>query len=389
MTDASPPSQAQFRPGARALTRPADLVAAGLARAADLPLLDRLAQDFRIRLTPEMQAAIGPGFLPGAGSGDAGDAGEAPSADPIAAQFLPSAAELRADPADLADPIGDAAHAPVPGLTHRYADRAILHITKTCDVYCRFCFRRETVGETGPLPAADLQAALDYIAATPTLREIILTGGDPLTLAPRRLAEVLARLSAIGHLRSLRIHSRVPVVAPGRITPDLVAQLAGQRLPVWLVVHTNHLRELTPPARAALARLADAGVPLLAQSVLLRGVNDTVEALHDLFAALQEARVKPYYLHHCDLARGAGHFRTTLARGRALMAALRGPLSGAALPVYVLDIPGGYGKVPINADHIRPGAAPGLWCVTDTQGRVHDYADPTHDEGLPLDGRPR
>ncbi|SOB94734.1 lysine-2,3-aminomutase-like protein [Rhodobacter maris] len=341
-----------------ALTRPEDLVHEGLVAEADLAALAQVAESFRMRLTPAMRAAIS---APG---------------DAVAAQFVPTAAELTTRPEELVDPIGDDAHAPVPGLTHRYPDRAILHITKTCDVYCRFCFRRETVGETGPLAPAALDKALAYIAATPALREIILTGGDPLTLSARRIAEVLCHLSAIPHITTLRIHSRVPVVAPERITESLAGILRAPRPALWLVVHTNHAQELTAPARAALARLADAGVPLLSQSVLLKGVNDTPQALRALFGALQDNRVKPYYLHHCDLAPGTSHFRTTIAEGRALMASLRGPLSGAALPSYVLDIPGGFGKVPVTADHFAPGAQPGLWRVTDWQGRVHDYADP-------------
>ena len=350
MNDASP------RP--RALTQPEDLLAEGLVQPAEMADLAQVAEDFRIRLTPAMRAAI-------ARPGDA-----------VAAQFVPTAAELVTLPEELFDPIGDAAHSPAPGVTHRYPDRVILHITKTCDVYCRFCFRRETVGETGPLPETDLAQALGYIAATPAIREVILTGGDPLTLSPRRLDDVLARLSAIPHVTTLRFHSRVPVVAPERITPDLVALLRAQRPAVWVVVHTNHAQELTEAARAALARLADGGVPLLSQSVLLRGVNDTHEALIALFRALQDNRVKPYYLHHGDLARGTSQFRTTIAEGRALMAGLRGHLSGAAIPTYVLDIPGGFGKVPVTADHFTPGAAPGTWRVRDWQGRVHDYIDP-------------
>jgi len=341
-----------------ALTCPEDLLAEGLVAPADMAALTQVARHFRIRLTPAMRAAV------------------ATAGDPVAAQFVPTAQELITRPEERADPIGDAVHSPVPGLTHRYPDRAILHITKTCDVYCRFCFRRETVGETGPLPEADLAQALAYIAATPQLREIILTGGDPLTLSPRRLEDVLARLSAIPHITTLRFHSRVPVVAPERISPALVGLLRAQRPAVWVVLHTNHVQELTPPARAAIARLIEGGVPMLSQSVLLKGVNDSHEALRDLFRALQDLRVKPYYLHHCDLAPGTSHFRTTIAAGRALMAGLRGHLSGAALPTYVLDIPGGFGKVPITADHVAPGARAGLWKVTDWQGRLHDYADP-------------
>ncbi|WBL33412.1 lysine-2,3-aminomutase-like protein [Sinirhodobacter sp. HNIBRBA609] len=350
MNDATPPH--------RALTRPEELAAAGLVPIAELPAIARVAEAFRIRLTPAMQAAI-----------------DTPS-DPVAAQFVPSGAELTIRPEELVDPIGDDTHAPVRGLTHRYPDRVILHITKTCDVYCRFCFRRETVGETGPLAEDALAEALDYIAATPAIREVILTGGDPLTLSVRRLGEVLARLSAIDHVDLIRFHSRVPVVAPERIKPALCEVLRGARPTVWLVVHTNHAQELTPEAHAAIARLAEAGVPMLSQSVLLRGVNDSVGALSDLFCALLSLRVKPYYLHHCDLAPGTSHFRTTIDEGRALMRSLRGQISGTALPSYVLDIPGGFGKVPVTADHFTPGATPGSWRVTDWRGQVHDYTDP-------------
>lgn len=341
----------------RALTRLDDLAGAGLVARADLPALAPVADEFRIRLSAEMQGAI------------------AAVDDPVARQFLPDRAELVTRPEELLDPIGDEAHSPAPGLTHRYPDRVILHITKTCDVYCRFCFRRETVGETGALPPEDLAQALEYIAATPAIREVVLTGGDPLTLSSRRLAEVIARLNAIAHLTQIRIHSRVPVVAPHRITPALVDALRSARPALWLVLHTNHAQELTPEARAAIARLVDAGVPMLSQSVLLRGVNDTPAALEALFTTLTALRVKPYYLHHCDLARGTSHFRTTIEAGRALMAALRGKVSGTSLPTYVLDIPGGYGKVPITADHFEQ-VTRGLWRVTDWKGRLHDYSDP-------------
>ena len=345
-------------PAPLALTRPEELIAAGLAPEAAAEDLRAVAEGFKIRITPAMQAAI---TAPG---------------DAVAAQFVPTAAELVTRPEERADPIGDAVHEPVPGLTHRYPDRVILHITKTCDVYCRFCFRRETVGETGPLAEPALKGALGYIAAHPAIREVILTGGDPLTLSPRRLGHVIERLSAIESVDLIRIHSRVPVVAPERIDADLLAVLGRARPALWLVVHTNHAQELTAPARAALGRLAAACVPMLSQSVLLRGVNDSVEALAGLFRALLSLRVKPYYLHHCDLAPGTSQFRTTINEGRALMAALRGHLSGTALPSYVLDIPGGFGKAPITADHFTPGPAPGTWRVTDWQGRVHDYIDP-------------
>lgn len=331
------------------------MVDAGLVDGARAGVLEQVAAGFRIRLTPAMrQAAADPG---------------------VAAQFVPDARELLIRPEELADPIGDAAHSPVPGLTHRYPDRVILHVTKTCEVYCRFCFRREVVGESGNLPEADLARALDHIAATPAIREVILTGGDPMVLSARRIAALMARLAAIPHLDLVRFHTRVPVVAPGRIDAEMLAALRPERLAVWVVVHTNHAGELTTEACAALARLADAGVPLLSQTVLLRGVNADAGVLEALFRALLRNRVKPYYLHHCDLARGTGHFRTSIAEGRAIMAALRGRLSGTALPRYVLDLPGGHGKVALTGDDAVE-AAPGHWRIRDWRGVWHDYRDP-------------
>lgn len=334
------------------------MIEAGLAADADAARLERVAGEFRIRMTPAMQAAARPG-----------------PADPVAAQFVPDARELLVRPEELTDPIGDQAHSPVPGLTHRYPDRVILHITRTCEVYCRFCFRREVVGEDGTLPERDLRAALDYIARSPAIREVILTGGDPMTLSPRRIAAVMARLAAIAHVDVVRIHTRIPVVAPARIDAAMLKALRPDRLAVWVVIHTNHARELTPAACTALARLADGGIPLLSQTVLLRGVNADAGPLADLFRALIRNRVKPYYLHHCDLARGTGHFRTSITQGQAIMAALRGRISGTCLPAYVLDLPGGHGKVPLDTDHARQ-IAPGHWRITDWQGGQHDYHDP-------------
>lgn len=338
-----------------ALTTASECITAGLADSRDASELEAVAADFRIRISPAMRAAM-----------------HEPD-DGVARQFVPSALERIIRAEELADPIGDAAHAPVKGVTHRYPDRVILHVTQTCEVYCRFCFRRETVGDSGALPDADLEAALTYIAAHPQIREVILTGGDPLTLSSRRLARVMARLHAILHLDVIRIHTRVPVVAPEKITDAVLAALQGRAV-VYLVLHSNHAQELTEAASTALGRLFAAGIPLLSQTVLLRGVNDNADALEDLFRALIRNRVKPYYLHHCDLARGAGHFRTTIREGQAIMAALRGRLSGVAMPTYVLDIPGGYGKVPIGPDHLAPQGDG--WQVTDPRGGRHRYDDP-------------
>ncbi len=337
-----------------ALTSVDGLIGAGLAPVADREVLRQVADVFRIRISTEMVGAVTPA---------------------IARQFVPTPAELIIRPEDLTDPIGDATHSPAPGLTHRYPDRVILHATQTCEVYCRFCFRRETVGDDGPLSDADLDAALAYIAQTPAIWEVILTGGDPMVLSPRRLGQLLTRLSAIPHVQIIRFHTRVPVVAPEKITPTLLAALKT-RATVQIVVHTNHADELTPNARAALATLADAGIPLLSQSVLLAGINDDADTLATLFRTLIVNRVKPYYLHHCDLARGASHFRTTIARGQQIMAQLRGRLSGICLPLYVLDIPGGHGKVPIGPGYLTE-TTPGQYQITDPNGQTHAYADPT------------
>ena len=357
------PPPAGARPDAamkRAVSRPVTdvkgLIGLGLAAADAATELAAVARDFQIRITPAMLAAIGA------------------AGDPVARQFVPSTEELVAGADALPDPIGDGAHQPAPGLTHRYPDRVILHVTRTCDVYCRFCFRREVVGESGPLPEADLAAALAYIRATPAIHEVILTGGDPLTLSPRRLAALCGRIGAIGHVEVIRIHSRGPVVAPERIDAALIAALKAVPV-VYLVVHANHANEVTAAARAALARLADAGVPLLAQTVLLRGVNDNAGVLADLFRALVRLRVTPYYLHHCDLARGTSHFRTTIAEGQQIMAELRGRLSGLCLPTYVLDIPGGFGKVPVLPGYVTD-TGKGHYLLRDHQGRVHPYHDP-------------
>lgn len=339
----------------RAINGVAEMVAEGLIPADAAPALAGVEEVLRIRMTAAMQRRVG-------GPDDA-----------VARQFVPSAAELIIREGEMGDPIGDDVHSPVKGLTHRYPDRVILHVTKTCEVYCRFCFRREAVGEEGTLPEPDLLAALDYIAVNPAIREVILTGGDPLVLSARRIKGLMDRLSSMAHVDVVRIHTRIPVVAPEKITAELVEALQGPV--VWIVVHTNHAQEIGAEAEAALARLAGAGVPLLSQSVLLRGINDSVPALEELFRTLMRLRVKPYYLHHCDLARGAGHFRTTIAEGQALMAGLRGRISGTLLPTYVLDIPGGYGKVPLVRDHAEPLGG-GLWRITDWRGGVHDYRDP-------------
>jgi lysine 2,3-aminomutase len=269
--------------------------------------------------------------------------------DPIARQFLPDLRELQTVPEELTDPIGDARHSPLPGLVHRHADRVLLKLVNVCPVYCRFCFRREMVGPahtSEQTSAPDLLAqARDYITAHPEIWEVIFTGGDPFILSARRAREAAETFAAIPHVKILRWHTRMPVVDPERVTEDFIRAIKVENATTIVVLHANHPRELeAPEAQAAIARLADAGIPLLSQSVLLKGVNDDLDTLELLMRRFVELRVKPYYLHHADLAPGTGHFRTTLETGRALMRGLRARASGLAQPTYVVDIPGGYAK---------------------------------------------
>jgi len=323
------------------LREPAELVARGFASAADLADLEKVAASYAVAVTPDIAALI-----------DASDPD-----DPIARQFIPSREELTSQPGENADPIGDHAHSPVAGIVHRYPDRVLFKLVHVCAVYCRFCFRREMVGpgKATALSDAAYNGALDYIRAHPEIWEVILTGGDPLMLSPRRLAEVMADLAAVDHVKVIRLHTRVPVAEPGRISAATVAALKVKGAVAWVALHANHARELTEKARAACAAIVDAGIPMVSQSVLLRGVNDNAEALEALMRAFVECRIKPYYLHHGDLAPGTAHLRTTLAHGQELMRILRGRVSGLCQPEYVLDIPGGHGKSPVGPQYLSPG----------------------------------
>jgi lysine 2,3-aminomutase len=343
---------------AKPLATPAALAHAGLVASERLPALQRVAARYAVAVTPAMAELVDP----------------ADPADPIARQFVPDEAELAAAPGELADPIGDAAMSPVPGIVHRYPDRVLLMVTHTCATYCRFCFRRERVGPggAGTLAGAALEAALAYISGRPEIWEVILTGGDPLILSPRRLAALMDRLGAIDHVKVVRIHTRVPAVDPDRITGALVRALKRSNRAVYVALHANHPRELTPAARAACARLIDAGVPMLSQTVLLRGVNDDPAVLGALMRAFVETRIKPYYLHHADLAPGTAHLRTSIAEGQALMRALRGRLSGLCQPSFVLDIPGGHGKVPVGPSYLTQDDEGGV-SVEDPWGCQRPY----------------
>jgi lysine 2,3-aminomutase len=310
------------------------------ARAKPDPLAE-VAARYAVAITPAMEALIDP----------------TRADDPIAAQFRPDARELDVAADELSDPIGDEAHTPVKGVVHRYADRCLLKLVHVCPVYCRFCFRREMVGPAGDgtLTGGELEAALAYIAAHDEIWEVILTGGDPFLLSARRVREITERLAAIPHVKIIRWHTRIPAVDPLRVTPDLVEALRAEGATTYVVLHANHPRELTEQARAAIARIVDAGAPMMAQTVLLKGVNDDVETLEALMRALVEARVKPYYLHHLDKAPGTSHFRCSIAEGQDLAAALHQRASGLAQPTYVLDIPGGHGKAPLGSPSVREG----------------------------------
>jgi lysine 2,3-aminomutase len=332
-------------------TAPA-LAEAGLIHHSQTAAIAAVEARYAVAITPVIQALI---TTPG---------------DPIGLQFVPHPDERETQPHERTDPIGDDALSPIPGIVHRYPDRVLLKPLLLCPVYCRFCFRREHVGPGGGvLTEAETEAAIDYIRARPEIREVILTGGDPLMLSPRRLASLLQSLGAIPHVELLRIHTRVPTTDPSRLTPALAAAMATDT-PLWLVIHANHASEFTPEARAAIRLAGQEGIPLLGQSVLLRGVNDSAQALEDLFRAMLRARIKPYYLHQLDPAPGTARFHVPIAEGQAILAALRGRITGLAWPTYVLDIPGGHGKVPIGPTYLDQTT------VHDPWGNPHNRPPP-------------
>jgi lysine 2,3-aminomutase len=320
--------------------------------------LGEVARRYDFRLTPYMEA-----LLRGR-----------PADDPLSRQFLPDERELHSTPYETVDPIGDIPFSPVKGVVHRYPDRVLLKVAHACPVYCRFCFRREMVGSHGePLRGEALDAAIDYVRGRPEIWEVILTGGDPLALSVRRLVDILTKLAAIEHVRVLRIHSRVPIVDPQSIDEALTSVLK-QPIPVYLAIHVNHPDEITDAVVAAIRRLSEGGVVVVSQTVLLRGVNDDAGVLETLFRKLVTLRVRPYYLHHPDLAPGTSHFRVPIEVGQELMRKLRETLSGLCLPTYVLDIPGGFGKVPIGPQYAGEIFS-GTREIKDTRGMSHCYPE--------------
>jgi lysine 2,3-aminomutase len=350
-------------PGGAPLTGAKALVAAGLVQATREAQIERVAERYAIAITPVMAALI-----------DRGDPN-----DPIARQFVPDVAELNQDVAETSDPIGDTAHSPLDGLVHRYPDRVLVKLVTVCPVYCRFCFRREMVGQkgSGMLSQEALAAAAGYVARKPEIWEVIFSGGDPFILSPRRLSAVVERFAAIPHLKVMRWHTRVPVVSPERVTPALIRALNRGGKAVYVALHANHPRELTSEARSACARLIDAGIPMLGQTVLLKDVNDDEATLAALMRGFVETRIKPYYLHHLDRAPGTSHLAVPIERGQELMRALRGRLSGLCQPSYVIDIPGGHGKSPIGPSYlakspVKKGERDG-WSIEDFVGTSHPY----------------
>ncbi len=272
--------------------------------------------------------------------------------DPIFRQSFPNAAELQIDNCDMADPLAEEKDSPVPGITHRYPDRVLFHVSNVCSMYCRHCTRKRKVGDVDSIPNRDqIRQGIDYIRNTPEVRDVLLSGGDPLMLSDSHLDWLLTELRQIDHVQIIRIGTRMPVVLPYRITDELVAVLQKHH-PLWVNTHFNHPREITSSSRQALQKMADAGIPLGNQSVLLAGVNDCQRIMKALVHKLVANRVRPYYLYQCDLSEGLSHFRTPIGKGIEIMEALIGHTSGFSVPTYVVDAPGGGGKIPLIPNYL-------------------------------------
>ena len=345
---------------AASLTTLRDLRDTGLVDDDQAQALRDVADRYAISLTPTVAGLI-----------DRTD-----PADPIARQYLPTSAELLRRPDERDDPIGDGPHSPVPGIVHRYPDRVLLKAVHVCPVYCRFCFRREMVGPSGDgtMGPTALARAIDYLVSHPEIWEVIITGGDPLILSPRRLREIMTALSDIEHVKIIRFHSRVPVTDPDRIDDALLDAVKTSGKTVYVALHANHPRELTEEAKGAIDRLIASGVVMVSQSVMLKGVNDDADVLAQLMRRFVEFRVKPYYLHHPDLAPGTSHFRLSIAEGRRIVSELRSKVSGLCMPHYILDIPGGHGKVSLAESPVSD-LGEGCYSIEDRLGRLHNYGD--------------
>ena len=297
---------------------------------------------------------------------------------PIRRQVMPLAAEATVSPGEMSDPCGEDDHMPVPGLVHRYPDRVLFLVTDRCASYCRYCTRSRVVSGVGEQELeTDFEAVYDYLERHTEVRDVLLSGGDALLLSDEKLRKILSRLRAIPHIEFLRLGSRVPIFLPQRITPELCAMLREFH-PLWMSVHVNHPRELTIEVRDALGRLADAGIPLGNQSVLLAGVNDDSETMRTLIQKLLRCRVRPYYLYQCDLIHGSAHLRTSVAKGLEIIESLRGHTTGYAVPQYVIDAPGGGGKVPISPGYVLHHDKEKV-VLRNYEGRTFEYPEKTND----------
>lgn len=295
---------------------------------------------------------------------------------PIRMQAVPSVLEKRVLPCEMADPLNEEGDSPVPNIVHRYPDRVLFIVTHQCSMYCRHCTRRRTVGEEDRvISRAEVEAAVSYIERTPQVRDVLISGGDPLTMDDAVLEDIIARVRRIPHVEVIRIGTRVPVVMPMRITPGLISMLKKYH-PLWINTHFNHPRELTPEAQKACAEIVDAGIPLGNQSVLLRGINDNTETMKELLLKLVKARVRPYYLYQCDMSRGIGHFRTRVETGIEIMRNLTGAISGFAVPRFVIDAPCGGGKIPINPEYIVSMNNREV-VMRNYEGKIYRYPQPT------------
>ena len=339
-----------------------------LARFVPIPAAEWLARqevlkDFRMGITPYYLSLIDP----------------KDPMDPILRQVVPLQDEYTYRNVGEEDPLGEENFSPVPGITHRYPDRALMVISNQCAIYCRYCTRKRIMYEDA-VPDVDIDRMVDYIARTPSIRDVVVSGGDPLNNSTSRLETILAKLRAVPHLEIIRIGTRVPVSLPQRIDDELCAMLEKYH-PLWINVHFNHARELTPEVGKALNKLSRAGIPLNNQSVLLKGVNDSVKAQLELVHALMRNRVRPYYLYQCDPIRGGDHFRTTIAKGIEIMEGLRGHTSGLAIPTYVVDAPGGGGKIPVSPQYLMSyEPEKGHAILRNYAGRVYEYFEPQPDD---------
>ncbi len=333
----------------KSLRTPEDFLTAGLSTES-LETLTDIHTHFAFAITPAVQETLSTKLN-----------------DPVALQYVPQKEELNIQAFELSDPIGDDAHLKSPGVVHRYPDRCLIKISNICPVYCRFCFRKEKIGPgSEALGPKERALAYDYISTHPEIWEVILTGGDPLILNPHLLTEVIQALSKISHVKIIRIHTRVPVTDPSRISDNLLAALKTPKMLI-IAIHANHTQEFSEQAKTALGKIRMAGIPMVSQSVLLKNINDNAETLSELMRTFMENGVKPYYLHHLDPARGTSHFHVPIEKGQEIMKQLRGHLSGLCQPTYVIDIPGGFGKSPLGPNYLSSEKT----LIKDFRGKEH------------------